>query len=63
MYRFLTNFRWIRKSAGKNWKLLESFLANQKPTWYNWDLVQTNPSMMKMIDDGFITILESESYE
>jgi hypothetical protein len=63
MYRFLTNFRWIRKSAGKNWKLLDSFSASQKPTWYRWDLVQTNPLMMKMIDTGLITILESESYE
>ena len=63
MYRFLTNFRWIRKSTGKNWKLLDSFLSNQKPTWYNWDLVQTNPLMMRMIDTGLITILESESYE
>jgi hypothetical protein len=63
MYRFLTNFRWIRKSAGKNWKLLDSFLANQKPTWYNWDLVQTNSLMMNMINAGYITILDSESYE
>jgi hypothetical protein len=63
MYRFLTNFRWFRKLLGRNWKLLDSFLPNQKPTWYNWDLVQSNPLMMKMIEAGLLTISDSESYE
>jgi hypothetical protein len=64
MYRFLTNFRWIRKSAGKNWRLLDSsFLVDgSKPTWYNWDIVAADPTMMKMINVGYITILKSESY-
>jgi hypothetical protein len=63
MYRFLTNFRWIRKLAGKEWKLLDcSFLVDDKPLWYNWAIVEADPNMMKMIDVGYITILESESY-
>ena len=63
MYRFLTNFRWIRKLLGRNWKLIGSSFVDDSPIWFNWDIANADPKTMSLIDDGFITILERESYE
>jgi hypothetical protein len=62
MYKFLTNYRWFRKLLGRNWELLGSITDETESTWFNWDLVITNPLMMRMVDDGIVTILKSESY-
>ena len=33
------------------------------PMWVNWDLQVNNNLLLKMIEDGMLTITKSESYD